>query len=158
MGLDTLHPKLRKRICFEALTGCWLWTGATLKGHGQIRIKWKCYYTHRLVYEHFKGPIPPELEIDHLCRNRACCNPDHLEAVTHRENVLRGTSPCAVRASKQTCSRGHIYDVLRARKVGLPGRRCSICERINYTMKDRCLTETQAIAYTEHVPKRRRFA
>jgi hypothetical protein len=67
---------------------CWLWTGAMLNGYGKF---WagKTVFAHRWSYERFIGPIPKGLHLDHLCRVPACVRPDHLEAVTNRENVLR---------------------------------------------------------------------
>lgn len=63
---------------------------------------------HRKVYELLVGPIPDGMTIDHLCRNRKCCNPDHLEVVTMRENVLRGTGPTAEKYRQTHCIRGHL--------------------------------------------------
>lgn len=73
-------------------TGCWVWTGAlSAKGYGQIRLPGgSTAYTHRESYVEFVGPIPAGLHIDHLCRNRSCFNPDHLEPVTPQENARRG--------------------------------------------------------------------
>lgn len=72
-------------------TGCITWEGGlTNAGYGQISVDGKMQLVHRHTYEWVNGPIPDGLEIDHLCRNRACCNSGHLEAVTHRENGLRG--------------------------------------------------------------------
>ncbi|MFJ4777405.1 HNH endonuclease signature motif containing protein [Streptomyces sp. NPDC088762] len=67
-------------------------------------------YTHRIMYEQAKGPIPEGLQIDHLCRNRACANPEHLEAVTQKENILRGTGPSAQQARQTHCLNGHPFD------------------------------------------------
>jgi len=65
---------------------------------------------HRAVYESERGPIPEGMTLDHLCRNRGCVNPDHLEPVTNRENILRGVSPSAVHAAKTHCRCGLDYD------------------------------------------------
>ena len=66
---------------------------------------------HRVSYVHFKGLIPEELELDHLCRNPSCVNPEHLEPVTHRENILRSpTNPLAKNAAVTHCPKGHPYE------------------------------------------------
>ncbi len=71
--------------------GCWPWVRkAAANGYGQLNNHGKHYYAHRVAYELAKGPIPPGLQIDHLCRNPRCVRPDHLEAVTGSENVRRG--------------------------------------------------------------------
>lgn len=80
--------------------GCWEWTGAkTAAGYGQFTRRKE--YAHRHAYEDLVGPIPEGLVIDHLCRNPSCVNPDHLEPVTQRENIRRGTSPLADRVEKK---------------------------------------------------------
>lgn len=86
--------------------GCWIWTGALTYGYGVVRWMDRIYRTHRVIY----GPVPEGLQLDHLCRNRACCNPAHLEAVTHKVNSLRGVGAPAVNAQKTECAAGHPFD------------------------------------------------
>ena len=72
-------------------TGCWEWNGYLNRGgYGQIKSKGRTFRAHRIYYEHIKGVIPANMEIDHLCRNRRCVNPDHLEAVASEINTQRG--------------------------------------------------------------------
>jgi hypothetical protein len=74
----------------EPETGCWLWDRALHKGYGRIRAYGKVVYAHRFFYEKHVGPIPDGLVLDHLCRNRACVNPGHLQPVSRMENNRRG--------------------------------------------------------------------
>lgn len=111
--------------------GCWIWKGRKNDdGYGRIVFKRKQRYLHRFVYEHVIGPIPEGLELDHLCRNRACINPLHVTPVTHRENVLRGVSPAARHAKKTHCPKGHAYSGsnLYTRPDG--ARICRACTRV----------------------------
>jgi hypothetical protein len=103
--------------------GCWLWTGKTdRKGYGLVMLHGRSLRAHRVMYEQRRGPIPPGLTLDHLCRVRSCVSPAHLEAVTNRVNVLRSAGPSAENAQKTHCKRGH---PLPATRNG--GRRCSPC-------------------------------
>lgn len=72
-------------------TGCWLWTGALVRGYGRVGIPAtrRTMPAHRYYWERVNGPVPDGLEMDHLCRVRACVNPDHLEPVTRSENMRR---------------------------------------------------------------------
>lgn len=108
-------------------TGCWVWQRALSDGYGTITRKNRAYGVHRIYFEKKYGPIPSGLTIDHLCRNRACVNPEHLEAVTMRENILRGAGVSAVNARKTSCPRGHPYDGLRSRPGGRVSRFCKSC-------------------------------
>lgn len=95
---------------------CWKWIGKLAGGYGQIGFNGRTAYAHRIAYELWFGPIPgsppggkrdgDNLDLDHLCRVRACVNPAHLELVTHRVNVLRGRAATAVNAAKTHCAPG----------------------------------------------------
>lgn len=87
---------------------CWVWIGGTGDGrYGTVRYRGKQRAVHRLSYSRAKGPIPAGLVLDHLCGNTRCVRPQHLEAVTNRENIIRGSGVAALNAGKTDCSRGH---------------------------------------------------
>ena len=92
----------------EKTNGCWNWIGTTNRGYGQFNLHKRVRtYAHRFSYELAKGMIPEGLTVDHLCKNTFCVNPDHLEAVTLRENLLRGNTFQAANAKKVRCQKGH---------------------------------------------------
>lgn len=111
----------------DASGPCWEWTaGVGVGGYGRFALsrlndKTRCVYAHRYSYELLVGEIPEGLVIDHLCRNRKCVNPDHLEPVTQQENVLRGNGVTATNAKKDRCPKNHPYAEGR--------RRCLECDR-----------------------------
>ena len=107
--------------------GCWLWTGAKSAGYGTFGDKERA--AHRWSYTHLIGPIDDGLELDHLCRVRACVNPAHLEPVPHRINVLSGPGPSAVAALKTHCLRGHPFDAVNTRITPKGARACRRCMR-----------------------------
>jgi len=110
-------------------SGCWEWKSAAEKrNYARFQVGGKMWLSHRYAYHVLIGPIPDGLVIDHLCRNPPCVNPAHLEAVTHRENTLRGNGACAVHARKTQCPRGHPYDEANTRMIA-GGRTCWICTR-----------------------------
>lgn len=120
---------LLSRVSIE---GCWVWNGA-LDANGYGRLggrKWSTNLAHRLSYIEFVGPIPEGMTIDHLCRNRRCINPAHLEPVTIAENVMRGESLPAINARKTHCPQGHPYDDENTYRNPSTGHRlCRACNR-----------------------------
>ncbi len=109
-------------------SGCWIYMGSLDgTGYGRIQKRKRSYATHRVTYEHFKGQIPDGLQIDHLCRVRCCCNPDHLEAVTGQVNVLRGQTVPARRAAVTHCPAGHEYTPENTRLSKRRQRSCRAC-------------------------------
>lgn len=82
--------RTRTKYIIDAVTGCWNWIGRLHNGYGRVFLGGLWYAAHVVTYTTKYGPVPKGLELDHKCRNRACCNPDHVEPVTRLENVRRG--------------------------------------------------------------------
>jgi len=110
-------------------TGCWRWTAGLRNGYGHY---WagvdRTRYAHRVSYEAFACEISKGLVLDHLCRNRKCVNPSHLEVVTHKVNILRGEGACAKHARKALCSQGHSYDKVYKTGKQKGMRYCGTCK------------------------------
>ena len=132
-------PLFMKHV--EKTDTCWIWKGAY--GLYNLRfkpLKYGFYSTvlptkrrvgaHRWSYELHKGPIPKGLQIDHLCKNTLCVNPDHLEAVTQQTNLLRSDCVTTLNRKKTHCPSGHKYDGDNVKIIntnGLISRKCKIC-------------------------------
>ena len=112
--------------------GCWQWTGTiSVKGYGRFRLQGRMAAAHRLAYHLAIGPVPQGLQLDHLCRNRGCVRPDHLEAVTARVNLLRGQTKAAANARKTHCPAGHPYEGENLFVIAKRGiRKCRACHRV----------------------------
>ena len=120
--------------------GCWLWTaGVDEHGYGRFKDDHReaSLGAHRWAYTTFIGDIPEGLTIDHLCRIRNCVNPFHLEAVTNRENVLRGVGPSAENGRKTHCPVGHAYDEENTLINHRGSRECLACRQERERLKSK---------------------
>ena len=108
-------------------SGCWRWNGGHHgTGYAAMAVDGVMQGAHRIGYQLYRGPIPEGLVLDHLCRNRWCVNPDHLEIVTHRENLRRGAMATVIQTGY--CRNGHLMDERNTRPPhGNGGPRCRTC-------------------------------
>ena len=136
--------RFQSKIEVDILSGCWLWNGYVEQaGYGRLNVDDYPHYIHRLAYEHWKGQIPKGFCIDHLCRNKSCCNPNHLEVVTYQENKDRGLcvkmTPRGVNhhnSKKTHCKWGHEFTPENTyRSPNRNNRECKQCWTRKHTMQ-----------------------
>lgn len=134
---DTNFPRFASKVKVDMETECWNWMGAlNTYGYGRFQLsrttllqgQQREISAHRYAYSKIVGLIPEGLQLDHLCRNRSCCNPNHLEPVTPRENLLRGATIPAIHAAKTHCPRGHEY-IAENTSIINGQRVCIACKR-----------------------------
>ncbi|MFE9844749.1 HNH endonuclease signature motif containing protein [Streptomyces goshikiensis] len=126
-AVKSIEERLFSKV--DATGICWLWTGAKNRGgYGAISKGRRdgAAIVHRVVWELLVGPIPDGSDLDHLCRVRACCNPDHLEPVTRAVNVARGSHAAGVQR-RTHCKNGHAFTPENSRPNGPRGRACRTC-------------------------------
>lgn len=134
-NLTATQARIMSRVSVEDRgyrTPCWVSNRTSNEaGYTRMRYLGAMRSTHRVAYAVFVGQIPEGLELDHLCRVRACCRPDHLEPVTHRVNTLRGDTITAHHAAKTHCPQGHAYtpDNLYVWQGDPSKRTCLTCRR-----------------------------
>lgn len=134
----TDKESLIRRVVVRSSLGpcCWEWEGATTHdGYGRIRFRGKTRVIHRVVFETFFRKVAKGNDLDHLCRNRACWRPDHLEEVTKRVNWERSHAPSTLLAKRKACKNGHPFTeentayFYRRTKGKENVRRCRTCDR-----------------------------
>ncbi len=113
--------KIKSQVVIDPNTGCWNWRRRYKNGYGTIQIRGKPFLTHRLNYQLNFGPIGDEIELHHLCENKACCNPAHLEPLSHIQHSYTHL--------KTHCKRGHPFDEKNTHFTKI-GRRCRECHKM----------------------------
>lgn len=142
------HLERFKSKFLISASGCWDWTGKINKNNAKLKygrfvFDGQRILAHRFSYMVYKGVVQNGLELDHLCRNTLCVNPSHLEAVSRKENVLRGHSPAANHARKTCCKNGHDFNIKNT-WFYKDRRDCKLCHRAamkRWSDKKNCITK-----------------
>lgn len=139
LKIDTLHTKdlrrLFSKIHIDQATECWIWIAFRYQGYGRTIWRGKVISVHRLMYAWLVAPIPVGFaarkiaQLDHLCKNRACCNPLHLELVSQKTNILRSSAPSASYAKRTHCPKGHEFTPENTYRFKRGERICKVCQR-----------------------------
>jgi hypothetical protein len=121
--------RFAQKFKVDPSSGCWVWKNVPSNGYGYFGINGRTHRSHRLLYQEFNGEIPASLVCDHLCRNKACCNPKHIEPVTQAVNVQRGD--LAGRPLTPFCRHGHRLTPDNVYCAPSDGKRkCLECKRV----------------------------
>jgi hypothetical protein len=124
-----LEERFWEKVNKNGPNGCWVWTASlTSTGYGQIEVDYQKVKAHRVAYKLLVGDIPTDKELDHLCQNPVCVNPEHLQPVSHRDNVIRGKGWAKDNLAKTNCPQGHPYDLINT-KFYKNDRQCRTCKR-----------------------------
>lgn len=152
------HQRFESNVLRSAGTSCWNWTGRKdADGYGSFFFQDRGYRAHRWIYEYSVGQIPDGLVIDHLCRNRGCVNPAHMEPVTNAENVMRGVGIAPTLAARTHCPRGHEYtpENTYTRPSSNGHRACLTCRRAQSQAWNRSRDKDEFNAYRRELRRRK---
>lgn len=153
--------KIRFEDRDEDLGECWTWTGSKSRGYGNFAVHRQQLKAHRVAYEHWCGQIPEKLDIDHLCRNTACVNPRHLEAVSHRTNLDRGLFYSVVSSDAHRSKARALLSEVHKRQIGRkvsPETRAKLSATHKLICASRSAAERTEIAARGWLTRRRKLA
>lgn len=153
-----IEKRFEQKYNVDTISGCWIWR-ASIGSHGYGQF-WdgRVVLAHRWAYEHFLKKIPSGLEIDHLCKNKRCVNPQHLEPVTHQVNACRadaGKKTGAKQRAKTRCPRGHTYTEANTYTHN-EKRQCRKCRQIRKTSQLRKSLATESRLADQRAQKNER--